>query len=78
MFIKEAKTRRSASFGIQATLKELCKTIQHGMLTSCVVLLHDVVHLHATADTLALLEDFIWELLDYLPEELVDITTLQQ
>jgi histone-lysine N-methyltransferase SETMAR len=38
-----------------------------GMLTCCVVLLHDSAHLHTAASTLALLEHFNWELFDHHP-----------
>jgi hypothetical protein len=64
------------------------------MLTSCVVLLHNNACLHTAACTRTLLEHFNWELLDYspyspdlalsdyhlvyLPEELVEITAIQQ
>jgi hypothetical protein len=60
------------------------------MMTSGVVLLHDNAHPHTAAHTQALLEHFNWELFDhppycpdlalsdYLPEELVVITALQQ
>jgi hypothetical protein len=63
-----------------------------GMLTSSVlaVLLHDNAYPRTDARTRSLLEHFNWELFDhpsyspdltpsdYLPEELVDITELQQ
>jgi hypothetical protein len=50
--------------------KELHRAIQnkrHGMLTCGVVLLHDNVCPHSAVHTQALLEHFIWELLDHPP-----------
>jgi hypothetical protein len=51
-------------------LKKLRGAIQNkrqGMLTPCVVLLHDNVLPHTAARTRALLEHFNWELFDHPP-----------
>jgi transposase len=50
--------------------KKLHRAIQNKrcrMLTYSAVLLHDNVHLHTAAQTLALLEHFNWELFDHPP-----------
>jgi hypothetical protein len=71
-------------------LRRLIQNTRRGMLTSDVVLLHDTPRPHTATSTRVLLEYFNWELSghppyrpdlapnDYLPEELVGITALQQ
>jgi transposase len=52
------------------TLKKLCRAIQNkrrGILTPCVVLLHDNARQHTTACTWALLEHFNWVVFDHPP-----------
>jgi hypothetical protein len=68
--IHEIRDRSNARSALQNTRKNCIGPFRkkgRGILTSCVVLLHDNARPHTAAHTRALLENFNWELFDHPP-----------
>ena len=56
-----------AKCGLHAEIRFLYSEMRQGMLSSCIVLLHDSARPHTAAATKRLLKRFRWEVLDHPP-----------